>query len=58
MKTSPLLDQSECANAQSALQYLTIVDANGGLIATILRVEVWWRMIIVVHRNDDAEKTA
>ena len=58
MENAPFLDQSLCASTQAAFQYRAIVYANGGLIATIFRVEMRRRMIVVVHRDDDAEETA
>lgn len=58
MERAPFLDQSQCACAQVTFQYRTIVDAKGSLIAAVFRVEMRRRMIVVVHRDDDAEKPA
>ena len=58
MERAPFLHQPQCACTQGAFQYRTIVDAKGGLIATVFRVEMRRRMIVVVHRDDDAEETA
>ena len=58
MKSSPLLDQPECARAQIAFQYRTVVDANRRLFVSVLRVEMRWRMVVLVHGDDNAEKSA
>ena len=58
MERAPFLHQPQCACTQGAFQYRTIVDAKGGLIATVFRVEMRRRMIVLVHRDDDAEEPA
>jgi hypothetical protein len=58
MENAPFVDQSQRASTQIAFQDRTIVYPNRGLLATILRVEMRRRMIVVVHGDDDAKESA
>ena len=58
MKEAPFFHQPERARPELAFQYRAIVDLDRRLSGTVLRVEMRWGVVIVVHGDDDSEKTA
>jgi len=58
VKHSPLRDQAQGAWAEVTVENLAVVDADGRMVATVLSMEMWRRMFVVVHRDNDPKETA
>ncbi|MNC95502.1 hypothetical protein D3C83_126430 [compost metagenome] len=56
MQGVPLQDQIQRASRKAAFND-SVGDADGNLEVCILRVEMRWIMIVVVHRDDDPKET-
>lgn len=56
MKQTPLLHQAQGSGAEVTLDHLAIINTDHGLIGAVFGVEVGWRMIVVIHGDDDPEE--
>jgi hypothetical protein len=53
MEFGPLADESQRPARQRTRKHLTRPDQDLSLMFGVLGMEVRWRMIVVVHRDDD-----
>jgi len=57
MKIVPVEYSCQRSPRKPSLDYAAI-DLDGDFVFTILRVEMWRRMVAVVHPNDDPKESA
>ena len=56
MHHCPFYHKSENPRRQATFQDLQRLDGNDRLLATIAHMEMWWRMVGIEDRDDDAEE--
>jgi hypothetical protein len=58
MKLSPVQNQPECPARKLSFNDFERLDPDFGLVLAVDRVEVRWRVIVIIHPNDNPEEDA
>jgi hypothetical protein len=48
--------EAQGKGAERSFDHLAIIYTKRSLFIAVIRMKMWWRMIIVIHGNNDSEE--